>query len=201
MPGIASSVTGSTSPASWQPAASQRTRCRLAQGLAAAGDGGRPRAPKAVKAAGRESGRGWPDDGHGAGPTHANAGGLVIYAKSVRAQVGADADGAEWRAVMHSGCGFLARNWSPPRRRCSSRPSRGRLAAHGGGQSRNRAGSVSPLAPASFGSARATPSVRRKRHSGFYADLPAVDIHAIYCGPGRLVDLTEKRGDLVFDSV
>jgi hypothetical protein len=57
-------------------------------------DGGRPRAPEAVKAAGRESGSGRPDDGHGAGPTHGNAGGLVIYAKSVRDTVdgGADAE-------------------------------------------------------------------------------------------------------------
>jgi hypothetical protein len=65
MPGIASSVTGSTSSTTWQAAASQQTPCGLAQNLAAAGDGGRPRAPKAVKAAGRESGSGWPDDGHG----------------------------------------------------------------------------------------------------------------------------------------
>ncbi|HYB38206.1 MAG TPA: hypothetical protein VEF72_22420, partial [Mycobacterium sp.] len=57
-------------------------------------DGGRPRAPEAVKAAGRESGSGRPDDGHGAGPTHANAGGLVICAKSVRDTVegGVDAE-------------------------------------------------------------------------------------------------------------
>ena len=84
MPGIASAVAGSTSSTSWQPAASQQTRCGLAQDLAAAGDGGRPRAPKAVKAVGRESGRGRPDDGHGAGPSQATAGGLVICAKSVR---------------------------------------------------------------------------------------------------------------------
>jgi hypothetical protein len=106
MPGIASSVTGSTSSTSWQPAASQQTRCGLAQDLAAAVDGGRPRPPEAVKDAGRESGRGRPDDGHGAGPTHANAGGLVLCAKSVRAQVGADADGAEWRASDALGLRF-----------------------------------------------------------------------------------------------
>jgi hypothetical protein len=84
MPSIASSVTDSTSSTSWQPAASQQTRCGLAQDLAAAGDGGRPRAPKAVKAAGRESGSGWPHDGHGACPSQATRGGLVVYAKSVR---------------------------------------------------------------------------------------------------------------------
>ena len=92
--GIASSVTGSTSSTSWQPVASQQTRCGLAQDLAAAGDGGRPRAPKAVKAAGRESGRGRPEDGHGAGRSQGTAGGLVTYAKSVRDTVesGVDAE-------------------------------------------------------------------------------------------------------------
>jgi hypothetical protein len=52
------------------------------QDVAAAGDGGRPRAPEAVKAAGRESGR--PNDGHGAGPCQPTGAGLVICAKSVR---------------------------------------------------------------------------------------------------------------------
>ena len=84
MPGIASSVTGSTSSTSWQPTASQQTRYGLAQDVAAAVDGGRPRAPEAVKAGGRESGRGRPDDGHGAGPSQATTNGLVICAKSVR---------------------------------------------------------------------------------------------------------------------
>jgi hypothetical protein len=63
MPAIASSVPGSTRWTSWQPAASQQPRCGLALDLAAAGDGGRPRAPKAVKAAGRESCSGRSDDG------------------------------------------------------------------------------------------------------------------------------------------
>jgi hypothetical protein len=98
MPGIASSVGGSTSSTCRPLAASQHTPCGLAQDLAAAaaaaGVGGRPRAPEAVKAAGRESGSGWPDDGHGASPSQATDGGLVICAKSVRDTVsdGGDAE-------------------------------------------------------------------------------------------------------------
>lgn len=40
--------------------------------------------PQPGTAGGRDSGSGWPDDGHGAGPSQATQGGLVIYAKSVR---------------------------------------------------------------------------------------------------------------------
>jgi hypothetical protein len=92
MPSIASPATDATSSTSSRPAASQQTRCGLAQDLAAAGNGGRPRAPKAVKAAGRESGRGRPDDGHSAGPGRATTGGLVIYAKNVRGTVEGSVD-------------------------------------------------------------------------------------------------------------
>jgi hypothetical protein len=63
MPAIAKSAPGSTRWTSWQPAASQQPRYGLALDLAAAGDGGRPRAPKAVKAAGRESCSGRSDYG------------------------------------------------------------------------------------------------------------------------------------------
>jgi hypothetical protein len=91
MPGIASSVTGSTSSTSGQLAESQ-PKTWLAQDGAAAVDGGRPRAPEAAKAKGRESGRGRPDDGHGAGLNRAPTGGLVIYAKSVRDAVEGSVD-------------------------------------------------------------------------------------------------------------
>jgi hypothetical protein len=112
MRGIASSVSGSTSSTARQLAASQQTRCGLAEDLAAAGDGGRPRAPKAVKAAGRESGSGWPDDGHGAGPSQATGAGLVIYAKSVRDAVegGVDAEllAADALGLRFPGPGLVA---------------------------------------------------------------------------------------------
>ena len=84
MPSIASSATDSTAATGRRISASRQTTCALDQDVAAAVDGGRPRAPEAVKAAGRESGRGRPDDGHGAGPNQATAGGLVICAKSAR---------------------------------------------------------------------------------------------------------------------
>jgi hypothetical protein len=41
----------------------------------------RPRAPQAAEAAGRDSGSGWPDDGHGGGPSQATAAGLLYAAK------------------------------------------------------------------------------------------------------------------------
>jgi hypothetical protein len=84
MPGIASSVTGSTSSTGRRLSASRQTTRAPDQVWATAGDGGRPRAPKAVKAAGRESGSGWPDASQGASPSQASVCGLVIYAKSVR---------------------------------------------------------------------------------------------------------------------
>ena len=80
MPSIASSATDSAAATGRRISASGQTTCALDQDVAAAVDGGRPRAPEAVKAAGRESGRGRPDDDHGAGPSQAT-GGLVIYAK------------------------------------------------------------------------------------------------------------------------
>ena len=50
--------------------------------------------PQPGTAGGRDSGSGWPDDGHGAGPRLATQGGLVICAKSVRDAVegGVDAE-------------------------------------------------------------------------------------------------------------
>jgi hypothetical protein len=78
---ISSSVSGSTPSTGKRVPTSQQTTCGPHRAVATVVDGGRPRAPEAVKAAGRESGSGRPDDGHGAGPTHANAGGLVICAK------------------------------------------------------------------------------------------------------------------------
>jgi len=84
MPSIASSATDSTAARDRRMSASRQTKCALDQDVAAAVDGGRPRAPEAVRAAGRESGRGRPDDFHGAGLDEATTDGLVIYAKSVR---------------------------------------------------------------------------------------------------------------------
>jgi hypothetical protein len=63
MPSIASSVTGSTSSTGRRLSASRQTTRAPDQVWATAGDGGRPRAPKAVKAAGRESCSGRSDDG------------------------------------------------------------------------------------------------------------------------------------------
>jgi hypothetical protein len=81
MLGIASSVTDSTATAGTRILASRQTTCGLGQDMAAAGDDGRPRAPKA---AGRKSGSDWPDVSHGASPSQASGCGLVIHAKSVR---------------------------------------------------------------------------------------------------------------------
>lgn len=66
----------------------------MAQDVAAAVDGGRPQAPEAGKAAGRESGRGRPDDGQGARPSQTTRGGLVICAKNVcgAAEVGVNGE-------------------------------------------------------------------------------------------------------------
>jgi hypothetical protein len=59
-----------------------------------AADAGRPRAPEAIKAGGRESDSGGPDGGSGAGRLPTGTSGLVICAKSVRdgAEGGADAE-------------------------------------------------------------------------------------------------------------
>lgn len=78
----------------------------LGCGGAGAVDGGRPRVPEAVKAAGRESGSGWPDNGHGAGHTTAAGGGLVICAKNVRTPDAEVSGDREWRAVDALGMRF-----------------------------------------------------------------------------------------------
>jgi hypothetical protein len=100
MPGIASSVTDSTYSTSARLAESQQKPFGPAQDRAAAVDGGRPRAPEAVEAAGRESGRGRPDDGHAAGLSQATRGGLVICANSVRGAV----KGMGLESVQHERC-------------------------------------------------------------------------------------------------
>ena len=92
MPSIASSATHSTAATGTRVSASRQTTCALDRDAAAAVDGGRPRAPEAVKAAGRESGRGRPDDGHGAGPCQPTGAGLVIGAKNVRDAVEGSVD-------------------------------------------------------------------------------------------------------------
>jgi hypothetical protein len=92
MPSIASSVTGSTSSTGGRLSASRQTTRAPDQVWATAGDGGRPRAPKATKAAGRESGSGRPYARHGASPGQASGCGLVICAKNVRDAVEGSVD-------------------------------------------------------------------------------------------------------------
>ncbi|WP_234801148.1 rolling circle replication-associated protein [Mycobacteroides abscessus] len=75
-------------------------------GEAEAVDGGRPRVPKAVKAAGHGSGSGRLDNGHGAGHTTAASGGLVICAKNVRTPADEVSGDRQWRAVDALGMRF-----------------------------------------------------------------------------------------------
>ncbi|BBB40168.1 hypothetical protein MASB_07340 [Mycobacteroides abscessus subsp. bolletii BD] len=105
-------------------------------------DGGKPRAPEARRAAGRESGSGRLDNGHGAGhTTAAEGGGLVICAKNVRTP-DAEVPGArEWRAVDALGMRFpspemvasaaalfdKALPWASDRGRLGTEPESGRF--------------------------------------------------------------------------
>jgi hypothetical protein len=94
MPSITRSTARSTSTTAERPTPwpdKTRTASRNTDGAA---DAGRPRAPEAAKAAGRESGSGRSDGGSGVGRVPAGTTGLVIYAKSVRDAVegGVDAE-------------------------------------------------------------------------------------------------------------
>lgn len=62
--------------------------------------------PEARRAAGHESGSGWPDNGHGAGHTTARSGGLVICAKNVRTPDQPGSGDREWRVVDALGMRF-----------------------------------------------------------------------------------------------
>jgi hypothetical protein len=93
MSGITGSTARPTSTTAERPtlrAGTTRTASRNTDGAA---DAGRPRAPEAVKAAGRESGSGRSDGGSGVARIPAGTNGLVIWAKSVRdAAEGADGE-------------------------------------------------------------------------------------------------------------
>lgn len=81
MPSIASAA-GPAPSTHGSASASQHPAVR--QGAAGASVDGRPRAPEAAPAAGRESDSGRPDANRGAGFNPATAGGLVICAENVR---------------------------------------------------------------------------------------------------------------------
>lgn len=115
----------------------------LVSGGAGAVDGGRPRVPEARRAAGRESGSGRLDNGHGAGPTTAaEGGGLVICAKNVRTPDDRDLGSQrQWRAVDALGMRFpspemvqsaaalfdKAQPWASDRGRLGTKPESGRF--------------------------------------------------------------------------
>jgi hypothetical protein len=106
MPSITRSTARSTSTAAERPTPwlnPTRTASRNTDGAA---DAGRPRAPEAAKAAGRESGSGRSDGGSGVGRVPAGTNGLVICAKNVRAPAADSGGGAEWRACDALGLRF-----------------------------------------------------------------------------------------------
>lgn len=104
MPSIASSAVGSTPSINGPASASQHPSRR--HGSASAPVGGRSRAPKAVPAAGRESGSGRPDANWGAGLNSVTAGGLVICAENVRESVDDGIATGELRAIDALGLRF-----------------------------------------------------------------------------------------------
>jgi hypothetical protein len=84
MPSTTRSTARPTSTPAERPTLRPDTTRTASRNTGGAADVGRPRAPEAAKAAGRESGSGRSDGGSGGGRVPAGTNGLVICAKSVR---------------------------------------------------------------------------------------------------------------------
>ncbi|GAB4939855.1 hypothetical protein MAHJHV49_00430 [Mycobacterium avium subsp. hominissuis] len=97
MPSIARSTSHRKSTTAERPTPWRNSTRTASRDTAGAADAGRPRAPEAAKAAGRESGSGRSDGGSGVDRVPAGINGLVICAKSVRGPVAGGVDGEEWR--------------------------------------------------------------------------------------------------------
>ncbi|AKC41104.1 Uncharacterised protein [Mycolicibacterium phlei] len=139
---IASSTAATEHLAGVRSSASSTSTSGSVCGGAGAVDGGKPRAPEARRAAGRESGSGRLDNGHGAGHTTAAEGcGLVICAKNVRTPDEEVSEPRKWRAVDALGMRFpspemvasaaalfdKAVPWATDRGRLSAEPESGRF--------------------------------------------------------------------------
>jgi hypothetical protein len=94
MPSVSGSTARSTATTAERLTSWLDTTRTASRNTVGAADAGRPRAPEAAKAAGRESGSGRSDGGSGGGGVPAGTDGLVICAKNVRdaGEGGVDAD-------------------------------------------------------------------------------------------------------------
>ncbi len=140
MPSITGSTARPTSTTAERPTPWPATTRTASRNTAGAADAGRPRAPEAAKAAGRESDSGRSDGGSGVGRVPAGTHGLVICAKSVRDAVEGDADaelvasdalGLRFpRADLVSSAAALferAQPWAQGRERLGEEPESGRF--------------------------------------------------------------------------
>jgi hypothetical protein len=161
---IAPSGTGPTPSTHGTGSASQQPPLR--HGSAGTPVGGRSRAPEAAPAAGRESDSGRPDANRGTGLNPATAGGLVLWAKSVRNPVEGRVD-VQLSAANALGLRFpspdfvtsaaalfeRAQPWAHGRDRLAVEPESGQF-------------SGSRLAPAWSASAERIPFARKRHSSG-----------------------------------
>ncbi len=109
MPSIPESTVRAHATTAGRPACWLDPSLTASRSAAGAADVGRPRAPEAVKAAGRESASGRSDGGCGGGRAPTGTDGLVICAKSVRDTVKGRV-GAELSAVDALGLRFPGRD-------------------------------------------------------------------------------------------
>ena len=105
MPSVSRSSVRSTATTAERPDSWLDTTRTASRNTVGAADAGRPRAPEAAKAAGRESGSGRSDGGSGGGRVPAGTDGLVICAKNVRDTVEGSVD-AELSAADALGLRF-----------------------------------------------------------------------------------------------
>ena len=105
MPSVSRSTARSTATTAERPTPWLDTTRTASRNTVGAADAGRPRAPEAAKAAGRESGSGRSDGGSGGGHVPAGIDGLVICAKNVRDGIAGGVD-AELSAADALGLRF-----------------------------------------------------------------------------------------------